>query len=202
MKENGAPSLRLAQARLPWYQQVVMRTYIGPFVAAAADPADSRVNFESANQRILELIDDLPPQHYSTPVLVPPQAALEDDSRYWSVAMTLEHLIMVGDTVKIFVTALARGESPQIYLEMAAVKPRNKVSPAQSLADFRLFAATCMDELEPLIKNANTTATHPHPWFGAFNSHQWYWLLAAHSNIHLKQIKGILKGLPYEADQS
>jgi hypothetical protein len=198
--KDASPLPQLPNAGFPWYQQLVMRMYVGPFVAGSSSVAESRKLFEKVNARILSLIDDVPPSLYTTRILVPPQPLLEDHSRYWSIAMTLEHLVTVGEDIKRFIPILARGENPRKGIDMKKIRPRGDLTPAQAVADFRRYVNTCMVDLEPIMKNANTKVTQKHPWFGEFNVHQWYWLLGTHSMLHLRQIKGILKGLPFEVE--
>lgn len=187
--------------RLPWYQHMILRFYMGPFIAGKTDAKGNAEAFNKINEKILMLLDDIPPEMYSTRVLVPPQPALEDDSRYWSIAMTLDHLITTHKLFMEIIRGLAIGKSSTPKLDMDEVKPKQERTPAQVVAEFRALVSTCMQDLEGVMDVADPLASQEHPWFGQFTALQWHWLMAAHSVIHYKQLKGIRKGLPFETGE-
>jgi uncharacterized damage-inducible protein DinB len=186
--------------RLPWYQHMILRFYMGPFVAGKAGAKQNAEAFNKINSKILSLLDDIPPEMYSTRVLVPPQPALEDDSRYWSISMTLDHLISTHKVFMGIIRGLARGNPKVPALNMDEVKPTSERTPAQVVAEYRALVTTCMKDLETVMDTADPTATQEHPWFGEFTALQWHWLMAAHTAIHYKQLKGIRAGLPFETN--
>ena len=129
-------------------------------------------------------------------MLVPPQQGLEDSSRYWSAAMLLDHLVIVGEQVKGGILALSRGIVPKGEASTAKVKPSGAPTVAEAVAAYKKFASTVMVDLDKGVADKDSKATFRHPWLGPLNCRQWQWLLAAHQAIHLHQLHEIVKGLP------
>jgi hypothetical protein len=183
-------------AGLPFQQWAYLRFYIALFVAARSDWDENWRIFEDVNARIFAKIDGLSDAQLEKRVLVPPIAGIEDSSRYWSVAMTLEHLIIVGGDVKKLIIALSQGIIPPGKADVADYKPRGGERGAPQLAEYRDFVASVKPEIEPLRMAALASkARYTHPWAGRFTALQWQWLLGGHTHIHYRQIKEILKGL-------
>lgn len=176
-------------------QGLVMKFYIGPFIAAKSDwDADSQAFFNSS-KKILSLVEGLDEAQLSQKVLVPPQRGLEDSSRYWSAAMVLEHLMIVGMGMRDIIIRLSQNKVPPGKADTARVKPLGKTPPAAVFASYKNFVETVLDQIDAGVEDKTGKAVYLHPWFGKFTAHQWHWLLAAHNDIHLKQLHGILAGL-------
>lgn len=187
------PQLEHAGAGLPFLHQVFLRFWVRPFVAAKSNWDADAKTFEVLNARTLEMVRAAPAEKLSVRVLVPPQRGLEDSSRFWSVAMTLDHMAIVGNGIAGLIVQLSRGTVPDQKVSIAAVKPSPDKPFAESLRAFEEFADKTPALLAQKVENRNSVATLDHPWFGPFTAHQWHWLLAAHQAIHLKQIREILK---------
>jgi hypothetical protein len=183
-------------AGLPFHQWAYLRFYLAPFVAARSDWDENWRVFEDVNARILAKIGGLSGEQLEKRVLVPPLAGLEDSSRYWSVALTLEHLIIVGEDVKKLIIALARGAVPPGKAGVADYKPKGGKRAAAQVAEYKDFVASVKPAIEPLRAAALASkARYLHPWAGPFTARQWQWLLGGHTHIHYRQIKEIIKGL-------
>lgn len=63
------------------------------------------------------------------PVLIPRLPGLEDSSRNWSVAMTIEHLHIVGQGVSGVLRCISMGQKPPAVVGTAEVKPHGDVDP-------------------------------------------------------------------------
>lgn len=189
------PQLAAPGAGLPFIESLVVRYYLGPFVGARSDWGQNLNEFVAINDKILRLVDSLPPEKLGQKVLVPKQQGLEDSSRFWSVAMTLEHLVIVGEKMREAIVALSNEIVPQVIADTATVKPVGQMPPAEALEMFRRFVKSLPDDLTKRVKNPNAKARFAHPWFGPMPAKQWQWLLAQHSAIHYKQFKNIVKGL-------
>ena len=180
-------------------QQLVMKLYLGPFVAAKSDwDADSQ-RFYNSSKKILAMIEGLDDTALTQKVLVPPQRGLEDSSRYWSAAMTLEHIMIVGMGVRDIIIRLSQGKVPSGKADTARVKPLGQTPPQTVVQNYKTFVETVLDQVDKGVENRASKATFVHPWFGNFTAHQWHWMLATHNDIHLQQLHAILAGLGRKA---
>ena len=182
-------------AGIPWYHRLVLKLYVGPFVSAKAKWGESEKTFSKVNSRILKEIEGLSEKDLAKRVLVPSQMGLEDSSRYWSVAMTLEHLVIVGEAITKGITMLSAGQVPPIKPDTAKVKPLGAMPVSQSLKEFNSFTSENFQKFLQTVKDKDSKLSLAHPWFGPFNANQWFWLLGMHGGIHLKQIREIKKRL-------
>lgn len=182
-------------AGLPLLQRLLLRFYVKPFVAARADWEKDKADFASVNAKILAACDRLNNVELSRRILVPPQAGLEDSSRYWSAAMTLEHMVIVGSGMRDIIIELSQGRVPPVKPDTAKVKPFGRMTAAESLDSFRAFAAGTMEDIDSRLGDRDSATSLDHPWFGAFTARQWHWLLPVHGVIHLKQLREIAKKL-------
>ncbi len=181
---------------VPFYQRWFLRFFVGPFIAKRTPWAVSEQNFHKISGRLLKEIENLSEKQLTTKILVPPQMGLEDSSRFWSIAMALEHMVIVGEAIMSGVTLLASHQSPPIKVDLAAVKPVGLMPYEESVSEFKFFISDDYKKFLLEIQDRNSTSTLAHPWFGPFNAQQWFWLLSMHQAIHLKQIREIKKRLP------
>lgn len=193
MKANlNEPQLDKPGAGVPFFQELAMRLYVGPFVAGQADWDEVDDNFQKLNEKIRKLVGNTPADRLTKRALVPPQKGLEDSSRYWSVAMCLEHLALVGGHMKTIIIELSHGRVPPVRVDTAAVKPKGEMTGKQAIQVFTKFAETVVSELNAKVKDRKSRAKLKHPWFGPFTAQQWHWLLVGHTLVHYQQIKAIL----------
>jgi len=182
-------------AGLPLMQRIALRLYYKPFVAGKAGWEKDVADFRKLNDKILQTYADIPAADVTRRVLVPKQPGLEDSSRYWSAAMTLEHMVIVGTGVRNIIIALSQGIVPDYKPDTAGVKPSGSGTPDDTLAAFTAFADKTMADIDAQTGNRNSTAMLDHPWFGAFTARQWHWILPMHGAIHLKQLREIAEGI-------
>jgi hypothetical protein len=191
--QKSTPALAPPGAGIPFPQKLFLRVYVRPFVAARSSIEDSKNTFEKITDKILREIADLTDDDLKQKVLVPPQKGLEDSSRYWSIAMALEHLGIVGRKIFSVIDALSHNQTINEKADTAKVKPLGHMSTQESLNDFKAFALS--EFLKVQVPNPDSKNKFQHPWFGPMNSREWYWLLGAHQAIHLQQIRAIRKEL-------
>ncbi|WP_456449835.1 hypothetical protein [Hydrogenimonas sp.] len=67
-------------------------------------------HFEKEGYRAVALCEGLDEERLFTRVLVPPLFGLEENSRYYSSAMVLKHLPVVGTALQERIPRLSRGE--------------------------------------------------------------------------------------------
>lgn len=180
-------------AGLTWLGSLYMRFYLGPRVAAKADWDTETARFHDTTHAILRIVEKLDNEQLQTRVLVPRLRGIEDSSRYWSAAMTLEHVMIVGMGLRDIIIRLSNDQIPPGRVDTARVKPQGKL-PAQTVLDnYKNFAITLIPQIETAVPAAKRdgTITYDHPWFGAFTLRQWHWMLAEHNEIHLRQLEEI-----------
>lgn len=176
-------------AGLPRIELLVARTVFklgAPFVSSAG--ANRRIRAEA--DRMLELTRSLTPEEAMRRVLIPRLAGLEDSSRYWSVCMTLEHVVIVNTGVGRIIESLAAGRVPERVASTADVKP----NPTADVSVIERFEASVRDYLTrvDVLPNLKTKETYRHPWFGPLNALNWHRMTALHHRIHRKQIERIV----------
>ncbi len=149
--------------------------------------------FDAEGRRALELARDVPPSRLTEPVLIDRIAGIEDSSRHWSIAMTLQHLIIVGRGIRLTVLALNRGKVPGRAIRIEDVKP----DPAVGVEILDTFAEW-LDAYPGGLRNLPwpDEPELPHPWFGPMNAGRWLKLNAIHNGIHRRQIEAIIARLP------
>jgi hypothetical protein len=190
------PKLAAPGAGVPFPQKVMMRFIVKPFIASRTPWEKAEKNFHRINEKILAAIEGLNETQLSTRVLVPPQIGLEDSSRYWSIKMALEHLVIVSTQMMMLIPALTRGVIPPGKADTGAVKPHVDVKLQDALTQYKKLITQDFDQLNAAIADRNSKTKFYHPWFGQMTAQHWYWLLGQHHAIHLKQIREIKKRLP------
>ena len=128
------------------------------------------------------------------PILISRMIGIEDSSRNWSVAMVLEHLVIVNKELKVGIDSLSKGKVPSDDVDTALYKPKYDLD--EKIHD--VFVATNNDYVETVESNLDTNEKLPlnptceHPWFGELNAHQWGILAAIHMRIHRRQVLRII----------
>ena len=187
------PQLQPPGAGLPRMELLVSRVgfaLMKPFVSRAG----ANRWFRAEADRILALARSVPAADLTRRVLVPRLPGLEDSSRYWSVAMTLEHLAIVDAAVAGTVESLAAGVVPGRIASTADVKPGPGVD-AGAIDRFESAAREYLACVEA-VADLRTRVTYPHPWFGEFTALNWHRLAALHHRVHRKQVERIVSLLP------
>ena len=200
MNRMRSPKMRLnfPDMALPWHQQLVMRMYLGPFVASSSEVERNRELYEVFSRKIIRLSEEIPFDQHRLPVMVPAQVGLLDDTRYWSISQTLEHLLKLDRLSKEIILKLAAGEAPQITVTPNMVTPEGKCDPEKVFLDYKAFVPTHLDEIDAALGKTESTLTERHPLFGPFDAKQWYWSMSVRTSLRYRQLKNIRKGLAYD----
>lgn len=187
------PQLAPPGAGVPFWESLFYRAVVGPFLAGREDPALSRKRFVKLHEKIQLTYLSIPEKHRATLVLVPSQKGLENSSRYWSAAMILEHVVIVGRGMQVFITELSHGRLPTGEAKTADVKPLGTESSEVSYQAFEDFRLHLIPSLDRGVKDWHSPTTWKHPWFGQLTARKWFWVLGMHGGIHLKQMKAIAR---------
>lgn len=192
MQEPENIKLEAPGKGLPFLDSLLTRFIVGPFLSKLDSVETNWIRFDKTNKKIMEIVSPLSFEQLHKKVLVPKLKGIEDSSRYWSVAETLEHIELVGDSICVGIELLNEGKVPQGKVDVADYKPKGKYKGKDPRPAFEDFNKRIQDKL----KGKNISLDPPyywHPWLGNLSSQQWQWLLSGHSGIHYNQIKHILK---------
>jgi hypothetical protein len=122
-------------------------------------------------------------------VLVGRFIGIEDSSRYWSVYMTLEHLVIVNSAIAALLPQLYSGRVIGTEVRIEEVKPVPEAGPEQ--LDDLLALVERYTDLVDKLGNLRAGTTLEHPWFGALSAAQWHALATIHNSTHRRQIERI-----------
>lgn len=197
MQDQKFSSVKLAPpgARLGFWTELILRWFVNPVITKKISWEQCEQNFFKSHQKIIQVLESIPADKVDIRILVPPQKGLEDSSRYWSAKMLVEHLLIVGTQVQSAIIRLSREEILKELVDTAAVKPSGNASYQVLFEKLKQFASEVPSDLNRNVHAKESKSKLVHPWFGPFNSKQWYWLLGTHASIHLKQLEEIKKGL-------
>lgn len=192
---NTPPKLKPPGAGIPRIQVFVAKNILVPLfmrrnpwdsVPATLTSGADRLFAEFEEERRRE------EERVTRRVLIPPTAGLEDDSRYWSLAMVLDHLRRVNarmiEVIDSLIAATPLPEGPSAIVDF---KP-NAAAGAEIASAYRSTTAELAAMIESAPASARSAAgTVPHPWFGPLTVRQWVPFTAMHERIHATQWKRI-----------
>ncbi len=199
MREKEADSSRLkglapAGAGLSAPRAFFARYIVLPFLRGALTFDKALDIFEREGRKIVALSEPLSREMLFERVLVPPLFGLEENSRYYSTAMVLEHLLQVGTALQNRLPALSRGEVPEGEVKIEAFKPYVRIN-EDIVARYSAFVEGFRENLAPNIVDMKSPATYPHPWFGPLDLKGWMVMGMIHQIVHRRQIEAVLKKL-------
>jgi hypothetical protein len=187
-------SLAPPGAGLPMFQAFALRHVIFPAYCLTTSWDKALAAFQAEGQKVLALAESLTEDQLQRRVLVKASMGMEDSSRYWSVAMVMEHLIEVGSRIAVGIVELTNGAKVSVKADIADVKPVGGKG-SEIVEDFRQFLDDYARMVAEETGNQRSKSRHPHPWFGELNAHQWMCLGAVHQSIHRKQTEQIVAQL-------
>jgi hypothetical protein len=192
VQENPTVQLDAPGAGLPWPELMGSRLLFG-FARTVMSREVAAKRFETEAQRILQLINQLPPDQATRPVLIPRVWGIEDSSRNWSALMTLDHLVIVNPVITIIIEHVVGGKTFSRKVLTQNVKPPLEQTPA-TITNFAKTTREYLDHVS-CLPDLKSKTTHLHPWFGPLNAHGWHCLAAIHQSIHRRQLEAIVRGL-------
>lgn len=190
----GAPPITQAPgAGLPFLEWAIVRYVLIPRAARKLSWAGAAGLYRREGEKILALWEATDPDRLGERTLIPRLRGIEDSSRDWSVAMTVEHLCIVGEMIVATAGALRAGAVPPVpAVGTADVKPLGIATPSETHARFlALLAAAAELGAQPEPTADELRARFPHPWFGLINAHRWHCVNAIHQRLHRQQVESI-----------
>jgi len=150
--------------------------------------------FEKEGEKVLSFARSMEKDTLFERVLVPKLFGLEDNSRYYSVAMVLEHLLVVGNALQNRIPMLSQGKSVDQEIKIEDYKPYMEIDES-IIEQYESFLHGFRKELEENIDNIYLENRHEHPWFGELKAKDWSVMGAIHQVVHRRQIEAIIRGL-------
>jgi len=150
--------------------------------------------YDKEGEKIVRMASSLSQEHLFERVLIPRLFGLEDNSRYYSVAMVIEHLLIVGKALQVRIPILSQGKELKGHVKIEDVKPYTEID-VNIIEEFQTFLSSYREKLQAHLENIHIDNTSAHPWFGEFNPKQWSILGMVHQIVHRRQIEAIIKAL-------
>jgi hypothetical protein len=183
--------LESAGKGLPVIEALTLRYIIFPILKTLV-PWDMGMKlFEHEGRRIVNDVKMLDDNTLFKKVLIPKTLGIEDNSRYYSPAMVLWHLIYVGEAIQEGIIGLSKNESLDFVVKIENFKPFVEISP-NIVSQYEMFLREYRRTIEKNTKDKYIRNYHAHPWVGSLNPHQWLILSAIHQLIHRRQLRKII----------
>ncbi len=202
LSRSYEPTLEKPGAGLPLIERIVARYWILPRGVRAQTWDQNVETFIREGRKALELVLAAPKSLQERRVLIDRLPGMEDSSRFWSIAMTLEHLVIVGQSMGEVIISLSKGVEVQRKVGIADVKPLGKMTSEESITQFEKLLKMLPERLRVEVQDRGSRTRHVHPWFGPLTARQWTWVLGVHQAIHRRQIQSILRIANAEKEQS
>jgi len=187
-------SLEKAGKGLPKVEAIFLKYLCFPVLKMVINPNRALKMFEYEGQKILKLVKPMDKNELFQRVLIPKIFAIEDNSRFYSPAMVLWHLIYVGEAIQQGVVDLSQGKKIDFTVKIENFKPFVKIN-ENIVEQYELFLANYCQFIEMNSADMKNTNCHTHPWFGCLNPDGWLVMSTAHQLIHRRQIEEIKKNL-------
>jgi hypothetical protein len=192
MSGTAEPRLDAPGTGLPARERWIGNAGLRALAAYAAKDTITRI-FAKEAARSVALAREIPEEQGRRRVLIGRFPGIEDSSRYWSVFMTLEHLVIANGIAMDLVQHLCIGWETDRRVDIRDLKPHQDAGPEQAQALEDLVVR--YGEIVATHGDLRTAKRHPHPWFGPLDARQWHALAAMHNRIHRTQIERIFKAL-------
>ena len=175
-------------AGLPKLEKAFIKQILVPFTKYGLGWKSSRIWLDYEMKQITKMLAPLTEEAYHKRTLIAHHLGIEDDTRDWSIAMVIEHLIIVNTGIIEVIKTLGREETVEMEIRIEDVKPYDG---AHTLSELQSLLDTYHQAYTPPKRNSQMTKAHP--WFIEFNDQEWNTFLAIHTWVHRRQIKAILK---------
>ncbi len=186
--QNG---LERAGRGLPSIDAILLKHIGFPILKTVVSWSRAMNIFESEGKKIIDSLKRIDNEILFRRVLISKTIGIEDNSRYYSPAMVLWHLIYVGDAIQEGIIVLSKGEKLDFTVKIENFKPFVEIE-SDILKKYESFVFGFRQNIENNVKNKYLKNYHAHPWFGPLNPHQWLVMSAIHQVVHGRQLRKIL----------
>jgi len=188
------PKLDAPGKGLPFIEWFVARYFIIPKILRSGSIEKSLISLNDEAQAIQKVALSVAPKDASKRILVPRLQGLEDSSRYWSIAMAVEHLRIVITGIRLAIIKVERGEIIAKPASTADIKPPD-VQDVNGTVEKFMGATQAFIDKSGTLSDATKQLKFPHPWFGELTVEEWIIFAPLHHKIHHRQILEIQKRL-------
>jgi len=193
LNHHNAQTPRLAPpgAGVPAYQRLAGKYVLLPAWRRIAPPRRAPTVLERQGEQLVALAHGWNEELRTRRVLVPPQLGLEDSSRFYSWAMVVEHLTILGDALAAVLVELTHERVPPGAVSTAALKPKGELDAGATLARYHAMLRRFRAAVEAPDARWDSSARYAHPWFGPLGPASWASFGPFHQAIHLRQARRI-----------
>ncbi|MCC7460708.1 MAG: DinB family protein [Proteobacteria bacterium] len=197
MKNFQLPKLAPPGAGLPWLENFILRYLYYPAKLKQTTWSENLDRLQRETRNIINICEQLTEQEFQTRVLVQRLRGMEDSSRYWSAALTIDHLMITLKGMSYAAVELSQGREVTMTVGTADVKPKQEdvTNKATMLLNLKNLTDETVSKLKPFAKEHSLECKAAHPWFGKITADGWVWTLAQHQALHRRQIQMIVKQL-------
>jgi hypothetical protein len=197
MDNFQTPKLAPPGAGLPWLENFVLRYLYYPLKVKQATWGQNLDRLQHETKIIIGICEHLTEREFQTRLLVRRLRGMEDSSRFWSVALTIEHLCITMKGMSYIASEIAQSHSISVVTDTAKVKPKQEdiTSKLEMIEKFKKCTNDAMVLLKPHQSQHLDTVKINHPWFGPISAEGWVWVIAQHQALHRKQIQLIVEQL-------
>ena len=191
--QNEFPRLAPPGAGIPLFERLGARYVLLPSYFRKTTWEQASETFLKESGMILERVQGLTDLQINEKRLIERMRGLEDSSRFWSISMTLEHLMIAGNHMGELIVALSKGLILPGHVSTADVKPHENRPKAEITAGFEVFVKAYEEAAMKKVSDRKSRAKYRHPWFGLLNAHQWHCMAGIHQGLHRRQVERIMK---------
>ncbi len=148
---------------------------------------------KSENQKIISLASAISEEIGKQKVLIKRITGIEDSSRFWSVFMVIDHLLIVDRIITEMIENLNMERKYLPEIKIAAIKPQVERG-KEVIDEFQSLMKDYQLGLKKIV-NWYSKQCHIHPWFGPLDVHSWHCFMAFHHFIHRRQLQRIIQTL-------
>lgn len=197
MKNFQLPKLAAPGAGLPWVENFILRHFYFPAKLKQTTWSENLDRLQRETRNIINICEELTEQDFQTRVLVQRLRGMEDSSRYWSAALTIDHLMITMKGMVHIALELSQGRNVEVVAGTKDVKPKQEDVTTKSamLSNLKIATDEAVTKLKPFQNEPVGDNKAKHPWFGMIDSEGWVWTIAQHQALHRKQIQLIVKQL-------
>jgi hypothetical protein len=181
-------------AGLPRLEGLVLRYILFPFGDAVLSWEQAKALFLAEGERILCLADRIDNGLFSKQILIHRLRGIEDSSRYCSIEMVMEHLMITGSMMCGIIQDLLASRTPSVKVDTANLKPKGGRGQARK-EDFHEFLQQFHSDLPDFKPDRQSGLRHYYPWLGDLTAKQWLTLAAMHQRLHRRQAESIASRL-------
>ncbi len=171
-----------------------LRHFAFPFLNAVISWERAVDIFENEGRKMIHLARSVPKEKLNERFLVPRLFGLEDNSRYYSVAMVLKHLLIVGSALQNRVPLLSQGKKLDKEVKIEEYKPYEEID-MSIIDEYETFLNGFKTTLEREVEDIYLENRYEHPWFGSLRAKEWAVMGAIHQIVHRRQMEAIIKGV-------